>query len=102
MVAAYSPTGSLIIGTSERVLATANVLVNSFARDGDGALDFDHEGGSDVYWDTMETLTRRGKPLFVDENGDEWTSDQIVLEGEAFPALAFWTDDGPPEVPCAR
>ncbi|THK33458.1 hypothetical protein EHS39_36220 [Ensifer sp. MPMI2T] len=71
-----SPNGSPIVGTAEKILATANITgINP-----DGTPNY--EGGSDIHWDTQKALVRDGKILFVDEDGDEWTFDQLVLVEE--------------------
>jgi len=67
-----APNGQQIIGTAEKVLCTASID----GIDDDGLPDY--AGGSEVHWDTQETQTRDGKILFVCENGDEWTFDQLT------------------------
>jgi hypothetical protein len=75
--AAISPTGAAILGTYEMCPARAEIAC--FYRNEDGSIGYDHEGGSEMFWDAMETVTRDGKTVFLDENGDEWTEDQITL-----------------------
>jgi hypothetical protein len=80
---AYSPTGSPILGSYEMCPARAEILPNSFERDpATGELTYDHAGGSEMFWDAMETVTRNGKVVFLDEDGEEWTEDQIELREE--------------------
>jgi hypothetical protein len=67
-----SPKGDRIVGTSERVWATAEIEVES-----DGT--WSYAGGSEVHWDTQEPATRDGSTLFMCESGHEWTEDQITL-----------------------
>ncbi|WP_312470549.1 hypothetical protein [Rhizobium sp.] len=63
-----SPNGTAIIGTAEKVLATARIS----DIDAETGLPV-YEGGTEVHWDTQETLGRNGHILFVCEDGDEWT-----------------------------
>jgi hypothetical protein len=75
---ALSPTGAEITGTLEVVKGTCGVM--AWSRDADGSLSFDYDGtGTEVDWDSQKTVTREGKRVFVDENGQEWTEDQIEL-----------------------
>jgi cold shock CspA family protein len=67
-----SPKGHAIIGTSEKVLATASI--SGINDDGTPV----YAGGSEVHWDTQRTLTTKGKICFVCESGNEWTFDQLT------------------------
>lgn len=71
-----SPNGHLITGTADKVFVTASIY--GFDENNQPV----YAGGSEVHWDTQVTLERDGKPLFVCENGDEWTFDQLVLNEE--------------------
>jgi hypothetical protein len=79
---AYSPTGVLITGTYEMCPCRANIQLGSFQRAKDGTLIFEWEGSSDMFWDGQTAETRDGKVIYLDENGDEWLEDQIVLREE--------------------
>ena len=83
MAQAFSPTGGEIIGTLEHMHGVA--LASDYTRAGDGKISFEYDGGTDVNWDGQETVDRDGNRVFVDESGDEWTEDEIRLEGEAQP-----------------
>ncbi|MGO6727243.1 hypothetical protein ACCS45_03850 [Rhizobium ruizarguesonis] len=67
-----SPNGHAIVGTAETILATARIS-DIDPETGEP----EYEGGTDVHWDTQETLARNGHILFVCEQGDEWTFDQL-------------------------
>lgn len=67
-----SPNGSEIIGTSDMVPATA--LINGIYDDGTPS----YAGSSNVDWDSQKAKTRDGKILYIDEDGNEWTFDQLV------------------------
>lgn len=72
-----SPTGKQIVGTAEKVLATAWISgIDPETQEPE------YEGGTKIYWDTQETLERDGKTLFVCEDGEEWTFDQLVVVPE--------------------
>lgn len=75
---AFSPTGAEIIGTSDFVPANALITSGSFVRTAEG-LDFDWVGETVICWSGQTTNQRDRKDLFVDENGEEWTDDQITL-----------------------
>lgn len=79
---AISPKGTEIVGTSDKILATAQIQSGTFTRATDGRLDFDSVGYTEVLWDTQETLRRGDKRLFIDERGDEWAEDEITLVEE--------------------
>jgi hypothetical protein len=70
-----SPKGSPIVGTLEIIHGVANCTIHS-----DGTRTYD--GGTDVDWDSQETVVRDGKVIFVDEDGEEWTFDQLKLEDD--------------------
>ena len=72
-----APNGQRIIGTADLVMATA--IIKGFDDTGDVV----HMGESEVDWDSQKTRTRNGKPLYVCENGEEWTLDQCVSEDDA-------------------
>jgi hypothetical protein len=76
---AFAPDGTPITGTLERLSGEALVDPESFSRKEDGTLVYDHAGETVVFWDGQETEKRGGKVVFVDDGGDEWTEDQIVL-----------------------
>jgi hypothetical protein len=42
--------------------------------------------GTEINWDSAETVTRKGQRIFVDENGEEWTFDQL----RPGPLLVIW------------
>lgn len=67
-----SPNGSPIIGTSDIIPATA--LISGIDERGLPI----YAGGSDVHWDCQETQTRNDKFVFVDEDGNTWTFDQLI------------------------
>ncbi|MGO4569981.1 hypothetical protein AB4Z52_34360 [Rhizobium sp. 2YAF20] len=67
-----SPNGHAIVGTAETILATAWIS-DIDPETGEP----EHEGGTKIYWDTQESLQRNGNILFVCEEGEEWTFDQL-------------------------
>ncbi|MBB4412509.1 hypothetical protein GGE35_002963 [Rhizobium cellulosilyticum] len=68
-----APNGKRIVGTAETVLATAWISYID-----PETADPEYDGGTKVYWDTQETLTRDGKVLLVCSDGQEWTFDQLI------------------------
>lgn len=69
----YSPNGDLIVGTMERIYATARIT----GTDAETGMP-NYEGGSDIGWDSQVTQIRDGKIVFVCETGEQWTFDQLV------------------------
>ncbi len=78
-----APTGSPICGSAEFVLVTASIA----GIKPDGTPEYDG-ARSEVHWDTQKQVMRDDKPLFVDENGEEWTFDQLTVIGESADADA--------------
>jgi hypothetical protein len=68
-----SPTGAEIIATLETTPCTCGISgINA-----DGTPVYDGSGSS-MLWDEQTPIRHDGKPLFVDENGEQWTFDQLV------------------------
>lgn len=68
-----SPTGAIIVGTSEIVPGTAHGDV--FFRNGEIGIEFG--GETDLCWDAQETATKDGESIYVDNNGDEWKESEL-------------------------
>lgn len=70
-----SPTGNPIIGTLERLAGVANLTgIDPVTQEPE------YSGGTTVWWDEQKTVERDGKTVFVDQEGGEWTFDQLVLD----------------------
>lgn len=76
---ATSPDGVPIVGTLETIQATAVVKEDSYSRNEKGEILYEWFGESEIHWDTQTTQERDGKIVFIDEDGEEWTEDQLVL-----------------------
>lgn len=70
-----SPKGSPIIGTLERLTGRAE-LEGIDPETGEP----EYAGGTEIFYDDQTTVTRDGKIVFLDESGEEWTFDQLVLD----------------------
>lgn len=66
-----SPNGHQIVGTVERIPGLAQATEYSATGEPE------YDGYTEPYWDGQETVTRDGKILYQDENGDEWTFDEL-------------------------
>jgi len=75
---AYAPNGEPILGTLEAVTARSEIA--HFQKPGDVGCEYEYAGGSEIFWDGMETQMRDGKTLFLCAAGEEWTVDQLVFE----------------------
>ena len=77
-----SPTGTVIIGTLERVPAYATIEEGSLCRNAEGKVVFEHAGDTKPYWDDQITVMRdnngRREVVFVDDNGAEWLESALV------------------------
>ncbi|MHC2249951.1 hypothetical protein [Bradyrhizobium elkanii] len=68
-----SPTGSPIKGTKE--LLTGRCGISGIEDDGTPVHDGD---GTVIFYDDQVTETKDGKTVFLDDNGAEWTFDQLT------------------------
>lgn len=71
-----APNGLEIVGTSDVVACRAEI--DGVEDDGTPA----YAGETEVFWDEQRTREKGGKILFLDEDGNEWTFDQLsrILE----------------------
>ncbi len=76
---AISPTGAPIVGSSDWVPGNALIEERSWKRLPDGSVDFEWVGETVLCWDGQYTNERDGEDLYVDEDGEEWTADEIRL-----------------------
>lgn len=67
-----APNGQLIQGTLEQIPGVA--LISGIGDEGEP----EYDGETKVWWDDQKTLTRDGKTIFVDDEGFEWTFDQLT------------------------
>jgi hypothetical protein len=63
--------GTRIIGTLEVVYGV------SYIENVSSPTDYEHSGYTDIWWDGQMTVVRDGKTVFVDENGDEFTENEV-------------------------
>lgn len=71
-----APNGCEIKGTLETLSGVA--LIHELSRSADGTVTFECEGETKIWWDDQRAVVRRGKTVFVDTEGYEWTEDQLV------------------------
>jgi hypothetical protein len=76
-----SPNGSTITEILEQVHCGA--AIESISDDGKTVV---YSGGTDVFWDDQKPVVREGKLIFLDDNGDEWTFDQLTAVEETVDA----------------
>ena len=85
---ATSPKGDEILGTSEVVPALAKIshfYVGSSSGGGWRVAPLqvihEHAGGSEVFWDCMDTQTNsENRVIYLCADGEEWTIDQLEFE----------------------
>ncbi|AXK43954.1 hypothetical protein [Erythrobacter aureus] len=76
---AFAYDGTPIKGTLETLPGTARITEDSFKANPEGMLEYEHQGGTDIDYDGQETVERDGKKMYVDEDGDAWPENEIVL-----------------------
>lgn len=69
-----------IAGTLERLSGVAGV--SSPYRKADGTIGFEWAGGTEIWYDDAKTETRNGRPVYIDDNGEEVTEDNVTIEGD--------------------
>lgn len=78
---ATAPNGEAIEGTYEMV---PGVAACTFYRGEDGEMTYDHDGGTEMFWDGALTQQvadgpKKGQTLFLCSKGEEWTVDQLTF-----------------------
>ncbi len=76
---AFAPNGSQIIGTLENLTGRAEIVADTFTKAEDGTLEFEWEGGTEVFWDDQRTIERDGEDIYLAEDGTEWKASEIEL-----------------------
>ena len=73
-----------IVATIERLLGTCHIDIGSTEDNGDGTFAIEYAGGTDIHWDSSETLMLDGERVFEDANGAQvFESDcELIEEGE--------------------
>lgn len=66
-----------IVGTLERL--TGRGEISGF---GDTFADVEWQGSTEVFWDEQKTVQRDGKDIYLDEDGNEYTEDQLELRDD--------------------
>ena len=72
-----TPTGLAIVGTVEVMEGCAQTI--GIEQQPDGTYTPVYEGYTEVYWDSQRSKLRHGQLLYIDEDGVEWTADQLVF-----------------------
>lgn len=66
----FCPDGNEILGTLERVDGRAEIASFFPAEDGSG-WEYEHEGGTEIFYDSMATVQKDGEDLFLCTDGTE-------------------------------
>ncbi len=53
---AFAPNGSPILGTLEKLSGRAEITPGSYEKKPDGTLNYDHQGGTEIFYDDQETV----------------------------------------------
>ncbi|PZR93566.1 MAG: hypothetical protein DI537_10655 [Stutzerimonas stutzeri] len=70
----YSPTGREITGTLEALKGRARI--SGISPEGEP----EHSGGTEIFFEEGHTVERDGKAVFLDDEGGEWTFDQLTTK----------------------
>lgn len=77
----YSPKGTLIVGTYEKVPGVAKIDPESIRKDPNSReYDFNYSGETDLDWDYQKTQREDGERLFVDENWGCFKESELRFE----------------------
>ena len=79
MYARNPKTGAEIKGTAEVIEARSDTVGDRFERTPDGSVAFEHDGYTEVYWDSQRMVRRQGETVFIDKNGEEIVASQLEL-----------------------
>ena len=81
MKARNRTTGSEILGTLEVLKGRACQEGDRYRRKPDGELEYESNGYKSVFWfwDDQQTVMQDGKPIYLDEDGNGVTADEIEL-----------------------
>ncbi len=77
-----APNGLEITGTLEKLQGRGQITFCSpdEAEEHEGKLSFSWNGGTEIFWDEQKTAQgENGKRIFLDEDGNQWTEDEIIL-----------------------
>ena len=73
-------TGARITRALERIQGTCGVVPDRFERTANGVLTHVYnDEGTAIDWDTAEQANDNGSAVYIDENGDRVTGDEIEL-----------------------
>jgi hypothetical protein len=73
-----APNGAEIVGTAEKLYATA--WIQDPRRRKGGGFEFDYAGESAIRWDSQVTCRdENDERLFVDSEGDQWPESSLKL-----------------------
>ena len=75
-------TGAAIVGTVERVTATAKIEQDGFWRDDDGIIHHGHvitDEGVNVDWDSTDQFVFEGERMFLDADGEQVKESELEL-----------------------
>ena len=76
MYAISKKTGLQVIGIVEHVEGVAGLMDDGFSLDGEGKLAHEHDGGTNMNWDSQVPLLDNGERIYVDEGKN------VVLESD--------------------
>ena len=81
--------GAAITGTLETIQGRCKLIPDSFERSEDNRITHEHQGGTEMFWDSSKQVVTDGQPIYLDENGEEVPASDIELhDGAATPEPA--------------
>ena len=82
-------TGAAITATLETIHGRCKLIPDGFERGHDGRITHEHEGGTELFWDSSEQVVTDGEAIYLD------TNDQHVPESDIELVDADRTPEGP-------
>lgn len=70
-----APTGDGLQGTADKVPGAAGVTWDESASDPG---EFEHDGGTKMFWNDSSTQTIAGATVWIDESGSEWLEHHLL------------------------
>lgn len=74
----YAPNGKKIVASAD--LVPGNALIAAVTQRSDGTIEIDWDGETRMAWDGQFTDEIDGRRIFLDEAGNEWREDQLVVK----------------------
>ena len=72
-------TGAAITATLESILGQCKLIPDGFERSEDGRITHEHQGGTEMFWDSSKQVVTDGQAIYLDENDEHVPASSIEL-----------------------